>query len=48
MPDDFVCIWKKERTVLQKSDRISGESYVEKLFTLNDINKTQIARSRLL
>lgn len=32
MPDDFVCIWEKERKVLQKSDRITGEKAVEKLF----------------
>lgn len=34
MPDDFTCIWQKERKVLQKSDRITGEKAVEKLFTL--------------
>ena len=33
MPDDFTCIWEKERKVLQKSDRIKGEKAVEKLFT---------------
>ena len=31
MPDDFECIWQKERKVLQKSDRISGEKAVEKI-----------------
>ena len=33
MPDDFVCIWKKERKVLQKSDRVTGDKATEKLFT---------------
>ena len=33
MPDDFTCIWEKERKVLQKSDRIKGKKAVEKLFT---------------
>jgi site-specific DNA-adenine methylase len=32
MPDDFTCIWKKERKVLQKSDRVTGDKAVEKLF----------------
>lgn len=32
MPDDFTCIWEKERKVLQKSDRVTGEKAVEKLF----------------
>lgn len=35
MPDDFICIWEKERKVLQKSDRVQGEKAVEKLFTYN-------------
>ena len=35
MPDDFVCIWQKERKVLQKSDRVKGEKAVEKLFIYN-------------
>lgn len=35
MPDDFECIWEKERTVLQKSDRVKGEKAVEKLFTVH-------------
>lgn len=34
MPDDFKCIWQKERKVLQKSDRVIGEKAVEKLFIL--------------
>jgi len=37
MPDDFKCIWQKERKVLLKSDRNCGEIFTEKLFTLNDI-----------
>jgi site-specific DNA-adenine methylase len=32
MPDDFTCIWQKERKVLQKSDRVKGDKVVEKLF----------------
>lgn len=36
MPDDFKCIWQKERTVLQKSDRIAGEKAVEKLFEIRE------------
>lgn len=32
MPDDFECIWEKERTVLQKSNRIIGDKAIEKLF----------------
>lgn len=32
MPDDFTCIWQKERKILQKSDRIKGDSATEKLF----------------
>ena len=34
MPDDFVCIWSKERLVGQKSDRTKGDRVCEKLFTL--------------
>ena len=32
MPDDFDCIWQKDRNVLQKSDRIKGDKVTEKLF----------------
>lgn len=32
MPDDFECIWQKERKVLQKSNRITGDKAIEKLF----------------
>ena len=32
MPDDFECIWQKERKVLQKFDRIIGDTAIEKLF----------------
>lgn len=35
MPDDFTCIWKRERTVQQKSDRNKGDKAVEKLFIHN-------------
>lgn len=35
MPDDFSCIWEKERKVLQKSDREKGEKATEKLFKWN-------------
>lgn len=35
MPDDFSCIWEKERKVLQKSDRVTGEKAIEKLFKWN-------------
>ena len=34
MPDDFKCIWEKERKVLQKSDRITGDTAIERLYTL--------------
>lgn len=36
MPEDFVCIWSKERKVLQKSDRKTGEVAVEKLFVYKE------------
>lgn len=32
MPDDFICIWEKQRKVLQKSDRHRGDNVTEKLF----------------
>lgn len=34
MPPDFKCIWKKERKVMQKSDRTKADVAVEKLFTI--------------
>ena len=34
MPDDFICIWEKERKILQKSDRVKGDKAIEKLFVL--------------
>ena len=37
MPEDFKCIWQKERKVLQKSDRVTGEKAVEKLFVVDKI-----------
>lgn len=36
MPDDFKCIWQKERNVQQKSDRTSTEKAVEKLFEIRE------------
>jgi DNA adenine methylase len=39
MPDDFTCIWKKECKVLQKSDRVTGDKAVEKLFMYNKENR---------
>lgn len=36
MPDDFTCIWSKERKVLQKSDRVKGDKATEKLFVVNN------------
>lgn len=36
MPNDFKCIWQKERKVLQKSDRVTGEKAIEKLFTVGE------------
>lgn len=32
MSDDFECIWQKERIILQKSDRVTGDKAIEKLF----------------
>lgn len=37
MPEDFECIWQKERKVLQKSNRITGDTATEKLFIINNI-----------
>lgn len=34
MPDDFICIWSKERKVMLKSDRKLAETACEKLYTL--------------
>lgn len=34
MPPDFNCIWSKERKLLQKSDRKTGDVAVEKLYTI--------------
>jgi len=33
MPNDFECIWEKERKVQQKSDRDKADNVVERLFT---------------
>ena len=32
MPDDFECIWEKERKLLQKSDREKADVAIEKLY----------------
>lgn len=32
MPDDFECIWSKERVVMQKSDRVKADKATEKMF----------------
>lgn len=37
MPEDFTCIWQKERNVLQKSDRVKGDKAIEKLFIHNSL-----------
>lgn len=34
MPDDFECIWEKERNIQQKSDRTTAEKAIEKLFII--------------
>ena len=36
MPNDFKCIWQKERNVQQKSDRVAAEKATEKLFIYNE------------
>lgn len=35
MPNDFKCIWEKERKVMQKSDRIKAMRSTERLFILD-------------
>lgn len=35
MPNDFKCIWQRERKVQQKSDRVAAEKATEKLFIYN-------------
>ena len=37
MPDDFKCIWQKERKVLQKSNRQTGDIATEKLFIMSNM-----------
>ena len=40
MPENrFECIWQKERKVLQKSDRVVGDTAVEKLFIYSGEDK---------
>ncbi len=36
MPEDFDCVWSKERKVLQKSDREKAEVATEKLFVYKE------------
>ena len=36
MPNDFKCIWQRERKVQQKSDRVAAEKATEKLFIYNE------------
>lgn len=36
MPDDFKCIWQKQRKVFQKSDRLKADVAVEKLFVFKE------------
>lgn len=36
MPNNFKCIWEKERIVLQDSSRTTGSKAVEKLFIINE------------
>lgn len=35
MPNDFKCVWEKERKVMQKSDRIKAMRATERLFILD-------------
>lgn len=35
MPNDFRCIWEKERKIMQKSDRIKAMRATERLFILD-------------
>ena len=37
MPSDFTCIWSKPVKVLQKSDRVEGDTAVEKLFVVGGV-----------
>lgn len=49
MPDDFECIWQKERNVYQKSDRVKSDKSTEKLFILDKkINKYQRLQEQTL
>lgn len=34
MPQDFKCVWEKERKVMQKSDRIEADKAIERLWTI--------------
>ncbi len=35
MPENFKCVWKKERLVMQKSNRTKADKAIEKLFVCN-------------
>lgn len=37
MPDDFECIWQKEKKVYQKSDRVMADVRTEKLYRIGNI-----------
>lgn len=34
MPDDFECVWEKERKVMQKADRTTADKAVERLYKI--------------
>lgn len=34
MPEDFECIWQRERNVYQKSDRVNCDKAIERLFVM--------------
>ena len=36
MPDDFECVWQKQRKVFQRSDRLKADVVVEKLFVFKE------------
>ncbi len=37
MPEDFTCIWQKERKVMQKSDREKADIATEKLYYISEL-----------
>lgn len=49
MPDDFECIWQKERSINQNSNRVKSDKATEKLFILDKkINKYQRLQEQTL